>query len=544
MPLFYSYQSLNHNSSYDEFYDAPSYHFPEERFGRDDEDRQWDSGGTNTQHHRPKKLPTVPIQNYLNKNRNLVHDDIQSIGEESFRSVPTPRRKMPQIPVRRAMSKQSSLDEENYDGFSTPVNTSHRGASLPPTPTKAPKILTRMVSQNKVFNSLPPTPGRQLPKPRTIRRKNSVVQRANSAEQCKEEYCDFYNNDYYQQNDKEMYKVDFNYAYLSTDNLQEQEVVADASSNVKTDPFSFSTDNFYPPRISDYEETAFQRKKLLGRKEHNSLLPQSTDSLESRDAELQDSFETAISSISSSIYQQQQQQQQHQQQQQQQQKEAEPVEEIQERLQMKAPNRGYLTQQESIDSTYYEQKLQSRNYAEDTLQEDDYLEREESIESYVEEVPANKVPTNRESPASVIHVEDEGMRRGSSQLTVIDPYHPRRPSEDLTNREEQYMARKSSSEVVRAGSMRMRQQLSPTRTDEDLGLRDDEGLVIEQIKDDEEEVTEEIRENDERIEEEEQREEQGAVKQRSNLTALQRWHWAYNKIILQLNVSKHKLLIK
>lgn len=534
----HSYQSFNHNSSYDEFYDASSYHFTEERYGKDDEDRQWDSGGTNAHHHRPKKLPTVPIQNYLNKNRNLVHDDICSIGDESFRSVPTPRRKMPQVPVRRAMSKQSSLDEENYDGFSTPVNTSHRGASLPPTPTKAPKILTRMVSQNKTFNSLPPTPGRQLPTPRPVRRKNSVVKRANSAEQCKEEYYDYYNNGFYPPNDKEMYKVDFNFAYLSTDNLQEQEAAIDSTDNAKVKPYSFNQDNFYPPRMDVYEEATFQRKKLLGRKDHNSLLPQSTDSLESRDAELQDSFETAISSISSSIYQQQQQQQQ-------QQKQIDSVEQIEEKPQPKSSNRGYLMQQESIDSTYYEQKLQSHNYVEETLQEDSYLEHEESIESYVEELPSNRVSTNRESPASVIHVEEEGMRRGSSQLTVIDPYHPRRLSEDITNKEEQYLGRKSSSELVRAGSLRMRRPASsPPRTEDELGMRDEDGLVIDEIKDDEEPVLEVIRDDGGRIEEEEQREEEEAVKPRSNLTALQRWHWAYNKIILQLNVSTFFVILR
>lgn len=285
------------------------------------------------------------------------------------------------------MSKQSSLDEENYDGFSTPVNTSHRGASLPPTPTKTPKILTKMASQNKVFNSLPPTPGRQLPKPNLSRgakmRRNSVVKRTNSAD-CKDDYYDYYDNGVYPQssslNEKEMFKVDFNYAYISsTDNLQEQEVLTvptDYKDTVKVteifpDHTPYNQDTYYPSQEDDYEDQTLQRKKLLGRRDPTNLMPQSTDSLESRDAELQDSFETAISSISSSIYQQQ--------------KQAEVAEEQREAVNNKrdqaevlptarTPNRGYLTQQESVDSTYYQDKLQdqynqSTEFLEDVGQE-------------------------------------------------------------------------------------------------------------------------------------------------------------------------------
>lgn len=65
-------------------------------------------------------------------------------GDENLRpTVPTPsaRRKMPQVPTKRTSSRQSSYTEDNYKSYDTP--TSHRGASLPPTPTKS----TRSVFQ-------------------------------------------------------------------------------------------------------------------------------------------------------------------------------------------------------------------------------------------------------------------------------------------------------------------------------------------------------------------------------------------------------------
>lgn len=57
-------------------------------------------------------------------------------ADENFRPpIPTSsgRRKMPQIPTKRSSSRQSSYTEDSLKVFEIP---SHRGASLPPTPTR------------------------------------------------------------------------------------------------------------------------------------------------------------------------------------------------------------------------------------------------------------------------------------------------------------------------------------------------------------------------------------------------------------------------
>lgn len=76
-----------------------------------------------------------------------------------------------------------------------------------------------------------------------------------------------------------------------------------------TTPRGQTRPNGYPPSESEYlyqsqeNEDALsssRRKKLSGKREASPLLQQNTDSLESRDDELKDSFETAVSSVASS----------------------------------------------------------------------------------------------------------------------------------------------------------------------------------------------------------------------------------------------------
>lgn len=152
--------TFNQNQSYEEYFDSLSYPFQEERYGQDEEDRQWDSGGYPPIRNHTKKLPSIPLQK-------------RRLSNDFDRSTPTVRRKMPQIPNKRCNSRQS-------DG-----NSSHRGASLPPTPTKTTKILPKPTKTG--FNSLPPTPGRQLPKPNLNHRsakarRSNLMKRTSSAE--------------------------------------------------------------------------------------------------------------------------------------------------------------------------------------------------------------------------------------------------------------------------------------------------------------------------------------------------------------------------
>lgn len=341
--------------------------------------------------------------------------------DESYPTAPTPstaRRRIPQIPTRRATSRQSSLNNDgDYDGCRTPENSSHRGASLPPTPTATPKLLPRRANiTGKPFASLPPTPGRQLPKPNLNHRsakarRNQLLKRTSSADYADIETEDAYNSYYIRPgaaSATQMYNEDYNYAYQSIDNLpaqpDEQGDLTTTANSYTTNSFatnftanSFTTNSFttnsyatntyqgnsithfddlqtYQPPASlaqtqptqpctvvvsserrtsltknnldlinsqqdssllgyqqppsdeyyysaqedrdylddqdeyEYEQQQAQaaaaRKKRLGtRRENSPLLQQNTDSLESRDDELKDSFETAVSSISSSLQQ-------------------------------------------------------------------------------------------------------------------------------------------------------------------------------------------------------------------------------------------------
>ncbi|KAK5649184.1 hypothetical protein RI129_000213 [Pyrocoelia pectoralis] len=662
--------SQSFNQSYDEYFDASSYISQEDRYGQDQEDRQWDSGGYNKKS-TSKRLPAVPVvQNYLNKNRSSIIAQEIYQSSDGYLSSPTPktRRRMPQIPNKRSASRQSSVnDTEAHEGYCTPENTSHRGASLPPTPTKTQKVLARIAANTK---SLPPTPGRKLPQPNLNHRsaktrRNNLMKRTNSAD-----YADYSNEDvsdnaYIRQgaiSAREMYNEDYNYAYQSIDNLtaQQQEelnvtsaidssdynrtsVAVTVSQNDAFDAYQQSTEEYYfsaqNERVyatEDYYETKTRetKRKLLRGRVKSPLLQQNTDSLESRDDELKDSFETAVSSVSSSLHQQRRvppvpdiyttpeivvnnttlvvspdsvdipiittnvNLQYHRDQ-------TEPVKAISTITSTNAtvpdvtitePNstvpsfpfkngssRGYLVQQDTIESSclQYQESIDddisfSTNerleieYPE-RVTEEPYLEHQESIESYIEEEDIHDISAdytkaiNRDSPVSVIHVTDDdiSLRRGSSQITVVDPFHPslqqqrplepyvpistRRPSVDpyrstspvrrssgealssLKATDDVYsQQRKNSIDPYQQGAPRRPSvRHSPVPLEYEEQEEGDLPLEDEELNDKHEYLKEEIDEKP----------------VRPQVTAQQRWHWAYNKIIMQLNVSTFFVLL-
>lgn len=663
------------NQGFDEYFDASSYPFQEERYGQDEEDRQWDSGGYYKRNSSSaKKLPTVPVvQNYLNKKRSslIAQEVYQSCDGYLSSSTPKTRRRMPQIPNKRSASRQSSINDETYDGYYTPENTSHRGASLPPTPTKTPKVLARIAANAKPFNSLPPTPGRKLPQPnfnhRSAKaRRNNLMKRTSSAE-----YGDYPNGDVYDNcyvrpgaiSAREVYNEDallyYNDAYQSIDNLSNQQeelnlalvgnsdyrtsVTTVVSQNGTSLPFQQSTEEYYisaqeelefaePDYYDQKQKESVQKKKLRARGS-SPLVQQNTDSLESRDDELKDSFETAVSSVSSSLHQQRRvpyfdgysatvepvtntstavvsqasvdsslktssvsnvQYRRDQ---------SEPVKAIatlnstnasvpdvtiteptnntvNQTLPFKNANsRGYLVQQESVDSNYlqHQESLDDDSFIQaelanigfpEKIKEEPYLEQQESIESYVEEdindISADYTKAiNRESPASVIHVtqDDASLRRGSSQITVVDPFHPslqQRPLEPYapisTRRasidpyrpaspvkctaEDAYQSPSSLKPVEdlyvtqRKSSIDPYQQVAPPRR---ASVRHSPSpLEYEENEEDEQIVLEEELPETKHLEEEDEEIEPA----RPKVTAQQRWLWAYNKIIMQLNVSR------
>lgn len=238
--------------------------------------------------------------------------------------------------------------------------------------------------------------------------------------------------------------------------------------------------------------------------------------------------------------------------------------------------RGLLKQQDTIDSGYFHQHnhtdLYNNHEALDTdytKLEDDYLDQQESVESYTEEIGVinsnNNKAINRDSPASVIHVEryddEQSLRRGSSQITVVDPYHPslknssidpyapnsasRRPSLDpyrpvtptrrisgelYPNDEHQYTSsppRKTSViDAYQPGLQRRPSfRLSPPQPQESTDI----------VSPHQEESVPEKK----NVSFEEEQE----PAPRPQVTAQQRWHWAYNKIIMQLNVSRFCVIV-
>lgn len=155
---------------------------------------------------------------------------------------------------------------------------------------------------------------------------------------------------------------------------------------------------------------------------------------------------------------------------------------------------------------------------------------------------SNKAITH-DSPSSVIHLEnyddDHNLRRGSSQITVVDPYHPslqrsapsrRSSGADLFTRrtsgevyhDDQFLppSRKPSVEAVQPRRASVRH--SPSSPDHHKDIPEEQ-LALDDDQQEKKSVS---------FEEEEEGKEE-----RPQVTAHQRWLWAYNKIIMQLNVS-------
>lgn len=330
-----NYSFSKQDQSFEEFYDTLSYPFQEERYGQDEEDRQWDSGGieippVKRQAKHSKKLPPIPAMT----KRNSIVQDSYSPYDDHFRPTSTPtRRRMPQIPIKDKSSRNSSIHEQEGFSITSDHFSSPRGASLPPTPTKSTKIMSRLASQNLLSNSVPRT-SRQLPKPnpkhRNAKNKRANLMKRTSSAEYADTMADEYDNYYMRPGAMsaiENYNEDYNYAYQSTDNLpvQSEEILpvpvapmSDSRSSVNANylqskgfGYGYQEDFYYDSITHNYNnQTSYDAKnsinrqnELLDKRESSPLTQQNTDSLESRDDELKDSFDTAVSSVNSSMHQ-------------------------------------------------------------------------------------------------------------------------------------------------------------------------------------------------------------------------------------------------
>lgn len=583
-----------------------------------------------------------------------------------------------------------SLNEYDgyYDECRTPENSTHRGASLPPTPSTTPKLLARIAGHTKPSVSLPPTPGRQLPKPNLNHRNTRANRRANIMKRTSSaEYNDpadeNHEEPYYYMRPgaisaNQMYNEDYNYAYQSIDNLPQNEpevvtpivsvvdrtsvvtnVINGTTPTVVTSTYQSQEDYYYNAQDSyqdteEYYEPKPQpttRKKKLGRRENSPLLQQNTDSLESRDDELKDSFDTAVSSISSlpqrqipylppvvntaitapsidlnkpvstattvttmPYYRDQ----------------TETPKAIvtvngnvtvrndinnttsintiasfsntnttltntvqppvltrnNSRLlkQQDSIDRGYFNHQDSIDQSEYDQQesyLNNQNYVKTDATES-YLTHQESIDSYNDETATltngmaeEYGKTGKESPASVIHVEtfepspiaqedNQNLQNLQNQNSLMDPYHPNNPT--MQNRQDPYAPRRPSVDPYRplsptrrtsSDSYTMQGSRKNSLVDQYGNQRTNSNLdpypvpmsrrtsvrhspnqeMLKQDSLDQGTPPESLGEHDPEKKSVSFEEEEEHKTERRVITAKQRWHWAYNKIIMQLNVS-------
>ena len=529
---------------------------------------------------------------------------------------------MPQIPqTRRCTSRQSSLNEDYFDGYRTPENTSHRGASLPPTPTKTSKILAgRRTAGNKPA-SLPPTPARQLPKPnvRSNNRNKDTVKRTTSADYTEDVQDD---ENYYRKTgtmsarDVYVYNEDYNYAYQSIDNLSSNVDVitymnrgstdednANYNNEVKTSYHEFPTDTYQ--EVTEFEdftnsssENVYTRKQTV---QNDTFIKHNSESLEGQSDDLKDSFDTAYSSVQQNYHQQ------HvfenhkgylQPAREQEVNRSCTDDKISHRITtqdttsktifrtkestgLEQSVKPYLREQGTIKEDFFPDDdanggyLSENNdiYQEKSSEDAAYFDHQDSLESYTEEGTATngesveydtKATPSHESPASVIHIdayeEDGGLRRGSSQVTVVDPYHPSLqrsnvdpfPPQSRRASLEQHITppRRTTSDIyeeitfpevgigkpsvdVYETEITRRSSVRHVTT----GITKNPEVVVERSTPTEIESVD--KRNELLVPEEAELEEAELISKphRAQVTAHQRWLWAYNKIIMQLNVS-------
>ncbi|CAG5083446.1 Similar to unc-13: Phorbol ester/diacylglycerol-binding protein unc-13 (Caenorhabditis elegans), partial [Cotesia congregata] len=189
-------------------YTDSRYIYQDERYGQDDEDRQWDSGG------KWYLGPSIYYENKRNR-KSLPQRPASSIGIHRPNYRPT-------------VTRQRSYESEELDYSSrrkkTPRALSRQegaitGKKLPPTPSKPSNVLL-----NRKPLSLPATPGRQLPRTRTPSEES-----------------------YY----KQEYNEDYNYAYRSSQDNLEQESFE--FQPLQDNHFVPDYQNQYPQNNYDYE---------------------------------------------------------------------------------------------------------------------------------------------------------------------------------------------------------------------------------------------------------------------------------------------------
>ena len=392
------------------------------RYGQEDEDRQWDSGGYYYQDQyenrvNDRRSANRKVDDYATSGKiasqeegedeyyspqGLSYEEDYTTGSEyppptanAVNSTPAAARR--RLAHRLPNSRQSSTEEFDYVPNTGGYYDDYRRL---PSDTIVPSTTTVATTTNSAYTTtassgrtnqlpkipmsahkhqLPPTPVRQVPHhsasdttttttttPVTSRRNNATISRTASAEYAEQDGYTGYST-YYGAPGRDMgkdsgYNEDYNYGYHSTDNLaatqqentEEEVLVHDKRTNdgrmsatgtrgyqqaVPTPNLKrrnslthqqqqqqqkqqaylrqqSSEEYYYNAQdgrdyVNEEEDAGYyndtattvstrndQRKRFLAaRRENSPLLQQNTDSLESRDDELRDSFETAMSDV-------------------------------------------------------------------------------------------------------------------------------------------------------------------------------------------------------------------------------------------------------
>ncbi|XP_021922943.1 protein unc-13 homolog B isoform X11 [Zootermopsis nevadensis] len=419
-----AYRGYDHSQSYsstDYYSTSVEYPYQDDRYGQEDEDRQWDSGGY---YYKDQYVPRDHYENRVNSRRsaNRKVDSYATTGKQGSQEEGEDEYYSPQgglsfeedypgndyqpptanavnsssltarqrVLHRRASSRQSSTEDFDYiptGGESYYDDYRHHPGGTVTAPTTSTATTTTSAAYSSLASTgranhlpkppssghkhqLPPTPVRQLPhhsatdkttttSAATTRRNNAQISRTSSAEYADQDsypgsYSTYYNIPRGVGKDNG-YNEDYNYAYRSTDNLATtqqdsvdegrevivhdnrtkdgrmsatgirayQQVTPTAQRrNNATQQRQRSDEYYYNAQVENdyvneeeeedeeedlgyYNDTPITRndnRKTFpaGRGDSSPLLQQNTDSLESRDDELRDSFETAVSSVTSS----------------------------------------------------------------------------------------------------------------------------------------------------------------------------------------------------------------------------------------------------
>lgn len=240
----------------------------------------------------------------------VFHSTQQSYEDENYQP--------PRNDYTGPSARRSKFNQSRSQSLGQQVNDDYDPDFPPPPRSNKPKLLPQIPIKIKPSPSLPPTP-------------NKAQQQQAARRTASLEYQESQDDpNYYQEtrNKQNVYNEDYNYAYQSTDNLiptqletaqsvnEYKETITDVrgtnrgqNQQAYQDQSQYYYGNKQTPTVQiqrpEDEQQSLNRRDTIKKQfqgmrrlESPRLYQQNTDSLESKDDDLRDSFETAMSSVS------------------------------------------------------------------------------------------------------------------------------------------------------------------------------------------------------------------------------------------------------